>query len=502
MLPFGLTKERLLSRFSFKGSALPAALFLALSLIKYGAVLYVTAVVRYPSDRLPNGDAYDYVPRAAAMVDHWQGRPAPLERPAQYRDPLGPFENTVTVRPPGYPFLIAMLMAFGRENRTVNVTACLLNAIADMSLTTAAFLLCMTFCASLPLRCVFATLVAVQPWTSANLTLIVPDNLAAALAFFGIGALALYVHAEKPLRALLLLSAGSGILSAAFLLRPEMIVWVPLLTAAALLMRRQAWKKTVAHGGVASLFFLAFLGICVADRYGLEGKLTPFRRFDDPRPGLWAWTQTFSAPEPVKCGILFLWYKGENFPVSELPAQAFDDDGQRARVEEIYGRIRRQGRMMAADDAALMEIARERIQRHPLRYRIAVPLRNFFLEWFDPGNPFQPEGIFFRVLRALLGTADARPVSLFFRAIVLLLFLGDLLLLLGNGLRRRSSLAAFFTLGSLFAVTRPALFAFYHGYVEARYMVPVWPFILVMACHGIARLAEWRAPAHHPPCRV
>jgi hypothetical protein len=269
----------------------PFIIFAILALGKYSPTLFYLPA---PNDHWPNGDAYDYVPRAQIIWAGWHGQDKAS----------GP--NVTSFRPQGYPFVIALLMAFGQDFRAVNMSTCVLNVAADLALCLLLLRLCLSFTRSVPVRCIFAAVLVMQPWTSQYLRLIMPDILTALLTAAGVAALAVFIIARKSSAAIIWLLTGSALLSATFLLRPEMIVFVPFLVCLALLVRRPRWRMFLAYAAIGALPFFASVAVNVAYRLRAEGKVAVFGKFEYERPGLMRWTGTFIASETVKLGVL--WY--------------------------------------------------------------------------------------------------------------------------------------------------------------------------------------------------
>ena len=87
-----------------------------------------------------------------------------------------------------------------------------------------------------------------------------------------------------------------------------------------------------------------------------------------------------------------------------MPASAFDDVVERARVETLLGPYNAPapdadpgdkgtfapGGMKPALDAGFAELARERIARRPFRHYVALPLRRALALWFNPHADFYP----------------------------------------------------------------------------------------------------------------
>lgn len=390
------------------------------------------------------------------------------------------------------------MMAFGKGFRAVNISTRVLNVAADLALCILLLRLCLSFTPSVPVRCIFAAALVLQPWTSQCIRDIQPDTLAALLTAAGIAALAVFVIARKSSAARNWLLTGSALLSATFLMRPEMIVFTPFLVCLAMLLRWAGWQSFLAYSAIAALPFFVSVALNVAYRLRAEGKPAVFGKFQYEWPGLLRWTGTFVGSEPVKTrGIVWCRTLGPMAtPFDRLPARAFDNPSEKARVREVYERIRAQGRMTAADDAVFMAIANERIQRNPMRWYLGVHLCNVLGHWLDVTNLTELKGDVFQFLRSR-GLSDKACVAAYLglKVLILLFFLVDCLWLALRGRRCvDKKTLGLLLMGLAFVVARTVFFAFYNNHIEQRYMVTAWPFVLLMACHGFAQCLEWRRP--------
>jgi hypothetical protein len=154
-----------------------------------------------------------------------------------------------------------------------------------------------------------------------------------------------------------------------------------------------------------------------------------------------------------------------------------------------------------------MVIANERIRRNPLRYYLWVRLYNVPAQWLDvtdltelKGDVFQGmarvKWNVFRFLPLVYGQRwcvwVAHVAYFGLKVVILLFFLADCLWLALRGRRcEEKGVFGLLLMGLVFVAARTVFFAFYISFIESRYMVTAWPFVLLMACHGFSQAAAW-----------
>jgi hypothetical protein len=449
----------------FRAAKLPAAPWIILILLITTKALVILLVVPYPATGLPNGDAKDYVAKSRSL---WcEGR---LDA------------DTKSFRPLGYSFFLAPLLAFGDSDRAVNVEARILNTMADVCVCLFVF-----WIASLWLRhwwCLMtaAVVIGVQPWTGAYVHNIVPDHVASCLLTFGIGALAMSVVLEEGARRRRWLLIGSTLLSASFLVRPELIVFSAFLIFCAIIMRGFRWKRLLTDALWASLPFLVAMSceVCyrvhVGDGFRVFGTLTP--RYS----GVRSWQRTWAAEEQVKHDIVFGWVKGRiGFPY--LPARAFDTEDERARVGQILERIIRTGQGLTLDeDKVLRQIAEERIARSPWRYYVGVRLYNVTQYLVSLRHASDITNYLNNLPYAISFIAKGGLFSLRLLMVVMFLF-GCVCLLADN--RAWLSARPLLLLAAAMVWSRLLFLFICNGMLEIRYFVVSWPSLLLVSLYGL-----------------
>ena len=74
----------------------------------------------------------------------------------------------------------------------------------------------------------------------------------------------------------------------------------------------------------------------------------------------------------------------EPIRIETLPAEAFDSDAERIRVQRLLNRYNTNLQMTPVLDYEFALLARERTQRRPLRTYLFVPLARAWMIWFTP----------------------------------------------------------------------------------------------------------------------
>lgn len=462
-------------------AVVPLLLFVAILGTKY-AIVFSCPV----SGKL-NGDEQDYVHKARAV---WETGSLPRAKE------VGEGELAYSdFRPPGYPLLVAPLLVFGHEARQVHVTIRVVQSVLDIGTTCFVFWLCCQLCASLPYRVVVAIALGVQPWTSAYVMCALTETVVTFLIVAGVAALSRFVTAGASGRRNVWLLTGSALLSATFLCRPEMIVFVPAMVALAVALRRPGWKRFLALGALASIPFLACVLGLVAHRYHVAREWRIYGRFRHASPGLRKWSCTWNAPDQIKSAVVWGTRRGEDtFPL--LPDGAFDSKAERAQVRAILQGVHQAGRMAPADDDALMNLAEQRIGRSPWRYYCSVRVYESAHLWINLESSAAYCHFFSRLPR--LVSKAAVGAFLLLRIVVLGFALAGAFRL-WKGWRSQSRVwtGCFMLLGLFFIVTRTLFFGWYCIIAESRYVAPAWPFVLVLAAYGtqgaFERMAARRA---------
>jgi hypothetical protein len=446
------------------------------------AILIVLLLVRciltfaIPVSNGLNGDEHDYVPKARAL---WSTGRFPAVKP------IGPQELVYSdFRPPGYPLVIAPLLVFGDSCQEIRRSATAFHLVMDAIVTTILFLLCRCFSRRLLFECVAAVVLGVQPWTSAWAPIIITETSVVFLVFVGIMALWRFCMAGRVRTAVAWLIVSSILLNATFTMRPEMIVFVPPLIVIAILCRDCRASRFFGYACAACVPMVVFAGGLVTYRINVAGEPRVFGQLEHKTPGLALWAATWAGSEAVKMAAVCGTPRG-NDTFLELPDAAFDNADERNCVREIITRIHQAGSMCPADDAAFMTLARQRIERNPLRYYVWVRLHNAWQMWINLETSSAYLHWFARLPRWLSKVLVGGCLGL---RLVILAMAALGILRLWHALHGRHDKQAelFLALGSVFIIERTCFFGLYVYAFEARYMAPAWPFVLALGLYGLA----------------
>ncbi|MGD9781881.1 MAG: hypothetical protein AB7V14_06980 [Kiritimatiellia bacterium] len=440
-------------------------------------------------DRL-SGDEVYYVGKARSLYRHGSyavnERPISAERTLSYSD----------FRPPGYAMFVSAFLPFGETNMDLRRCIRLSQFLLDVASTTLLLGVAFQFNRAKGFHIASAVLLGIQPWTSAYIASIYPDTLAAFLATTGILGLSMFVGAGKWYARVPALFSGSALLSLAFGIRPEMIVFVPAMVLISLILvkRKTSWRAIASYGILSALPFLTLVGMNIAYRWHVERQFRIFGEFRHVTPGLIRWTQTWIGLQTSKEELLFGGLTRGGMDVerfARLPKRAFADAAEWKALENVVRNAHSRGYMTVEEDDVFMEIARARIAADPLTYFLWTRLYNSFYLWINMSNAAHYLSGFALVPRVFSKSLTA--LFFFAKIAVLLGFMGGACALaLRLPLAMHVWHANFVLLGAFFAVMRTFIVGFYVDLAEFRYALVAWPCVLIVALFGLAHV--W-------PCR-
>jgi 4-amino-4-deoxy-L-arabinose transferase-like glycosyltransferase len=114
----------------------------------------------------------------------------------------------------------------------------------------------------------------------------------------------------------------------------------------------------------------------LAPRYANDpGEAVPF--------GFQRWFRTWAVDYKATYDIYWN-YDDTGMRVGDLPARAFDNAQQREQTSELFARYNQVRSATPAFDAAFAQIAAERIEDHPLRYYVVLPVAREMDMWLRP----------------------------------------------------------------------------------------------------------------------
>jgi hypothetical protein len=226
--------------------------------------------------------------------------------------------------------------------------------------------------------------------------------------------------------------AGTGAIAGlAALVRPENGLY--LAVAAAMLLAtglRRTWRTDgarvravagiVVAGLALGLGFAAALAPWTIRNFRVFGIFQPLNPKTVAMPdefvpiGYETWVRTW-IDHPRYIGEVLFSLDADPIHTSQMPDSAFDSIAERARVDTLLGQYNAPapdadpdpegrwppGGMKPALDEGFMQIARERIARHPVRYYVVLPGKRILALWFTTHADFYPFSGYLRPLAAL-----------------------------------------------------------------------------------------------------
>lgn len=465
-----------------RGATAAWVLLLVLLMLKAVLIFSIPVLNHY------NGDAYDYGAKASHLITH--GTFKRVTAPTSSGDIAGHYSD---FRPPGFPVIIAGLMWVGGQTPgEVNASTRVLNFTLDAIVCAILLGLALQISPQRSHRLVAAAIIGLQPWTSAFVIATYSDTVVTFLAVVGVMALTRYIGASSRRVEVWAMLCGSLALSASSLVRPEMILFPPAMTAAAWYLRHRSSRTACSVGliaMVAALPLLLAVALNVGYRWTVESKLAIYGELQVQTPGLVKWVQTWTGSGKAKEDILWGPFQISQEEFEKLDERIFSSRDEKKILGEIAARARERGYMTKGEDQVFDQIAEKRIKENPLNYYLLVRLYNTGHYWINLSSAY-----YLLENQAKLPRIVSKMVSGFFFGFkVVVLFFA----LLGFGLAIRqvflissnkntSTDAVFFVaLGLLFVLMRTAVFSFYANVIEFRYMLPAWPFVVIAAVFGL-----------------
>ena len=232
-----------------------------------------------------------------------------------------------------------------------------------------------------------------------------------------------------------------------------------LLLAAGLILPLVPWAARNWH----TLHNVQFL----APRYSeLPGEYTPLGFSDWTNTWLWHFRDVY----------LTQWkLNGEEIPIDDIPASAFDSSAERARVSDLLDQYNEELTVGPELDQQFREIARERTQRDPLRTYLKIPFLRSLTLWFTPRIELLPYSGHLRPVR--VEWEDDRPDFLTTLSLVAANFVYLGLALAGVWIERRQpGMALLIT----FIIVRTAFFTTFVESPEPRYVLECFPAVIAL----------------------
>lgn len=491
------------------------AIALLLTLAALGFRLFL--VLRFPNDDDDDGRFYSQLARN--LLDH-RGYSGEEEEP---------YVPTY-VRVPGYPLFLAGVYAiFGVDNnRAVRViqavlatASCWLIALLGYLWSPAewqrerqrrAMLIALALAAACPFTAIYATTILTETWA---ILLTAAFALAATLA----------LKNESGGKSVAWWLAAGMLGGAATMFRPDcalfvggagvMLIVVGVVRASRRQRRRKNGKilvMTLVNCASLSVVFATTLApwtIRNARVFGVFQPVAP-RLATDPGKsgpvGYIAWLSTWVDDERY-VGIIEDSLDLYPIRIETIPGYAFDSEQERERVSALLDRYNNPerlsvepdaeedsdnelgpaGKMTPEIDAQFGEIARERMARHPWRYRVVLPIKRAASMWFDTHSQYYP---FQGELFPLHDLDTDAGQQYWLTAFATLTWLYTLLGLAGVWLMTRAhSSRRWALLFALLIVPRLAFLSF-QEHPEARYTVEFFALVAAAAAIALVRLTD------------
>jgi hypothetical protein len=227
--------------------------------------------------------------------------------------------------------------------------------------------------------CVIAVVLGIQPWCFEDSRTMIPDSLTASLTTIGIIGLFVYIRrSQKTVDFSLLLF--STLLCVTAWLRAEMIVIVPVLITAAVLLKRLA--KPVPSRELIYFCFISFVllmaAIVVRTHFVRNLSLSPG---SVPVRGAWYWTKTWFSTEKTAYNNFLHDKKFLNADVRDFPDYTFADDSERNEIARAFHLMKTRKTYDLEVDRIFRDVADKRSKENFLINRIFTKIWRTLQLW-------------------------------------------------------------------------------------------------------------------------
>jgi hypothetical protein len=199
--------------------------------------------------------------------------------------------------------------------------------------------------------------------------------------------------------------------------------------------------------------------------------------------GFLAWVRTWHAEFSERDRGVWA-YQRHDWNRLEFPETAFDGDDERSRVSWLLKRaaIATTDAEHQAVDDEFADLARERIQRNPIRVWLLLPLQRAVRLWVNSRTEAFP-------LPAFRSGLDLRSPAMLIKLILTTLNLTLFFLaILGVWALRRTPIVVVMLAGLV--AYRTLIHAYWAG-MEARYVLEAFPAIYILAAEAIVLIVRW-----------
>lgn len=460
------------------GQSILWMIFFALMIVKL-VLLLLTPL----SDSL-SGDEANYVSKARYLCKYSRFPPvqAVEEGEIRYSD----------FRPPGYPAFVAALMPPGGTIQALRHRVSIVQYILDLMVTTFVLFVTFRFSSANSFRTVAALVIGIQPWTSAYIVSIYPDTLTMFLAVTGLLFLTLSGSCRKAGVRSAIILLGGLLLSLSLVVRPEMIALACIMLGVVCVITLGAfsWRVWFLYGALAGASFMFAISLNVAYHWQTEHRVRIVGELRHATPGFSRWIGTWIGPQHWKEELLFS--RMTNETINELYAKRLSkrvltDSAELDTFIDIARNVQVRGHMTMEDDRRFEEMALARIAVSPWSYYVWGRLFNSCHFWVNLSNATH---VLHGLARCPRVVSRCLTVSLLLFKVVLLLFAAGGGMAAWRGWRRltQSWHGRVVLAGAIFVLLRTTMLSFGFNTAEHRYALVAWPFVLVLALYGLARL--------------
>ena len=190
----------------------------------------------------------------------------------------------------------------------------------------------------------------------------------------------------------------------------------------------------------------------------------------------------------MKQFMLWYWCEGIAIELGQFPDHAFDSDTEKSTLTKILSATVAENRPLTEEENSLFDaVATERSLRYPWR-NVLVGIYNSVYYWTTPqGN-----------IGVLASCVPRRFPSIFHDALNTLIIglkVPTVLFALVGGfiayqhrLKNSDAFIYFLLLGGLFVILRTLFLCIYFPAPEVRYVIPAWPFVMILSFNGVKGL--------------
>lgn len=405
------------------------------------------------------------------------------------------------VQPHGLSVLLCPLVA-ACGGRVVEA-AVAINAIMDVIVVLILIVIaqrCLSGAAR-PIRLAFCLACALQPFTGTMVNAVYTEEACMFLTFVGV--LAIHYFGSHPSRTIGVI-AGLSMLGLAGLLRTDILLLNAALVVAQVLLCGTRLFQARLMSALRRLAVFLVLPVAMLTAQYLSTSEIGFARPEFHCRGYMAWMRTWFAFSPIEYDRLAFGPGNPNWPGFEMtsfPERAFLSRREREQTFNLLGRWKQEG-YTEEIDKSFANIASQKSAEAPLRHFVVLPLLRMVHYWVN----LDGAQVFLRVFPLPRpGSTAVVGMTLVLRALFLVFAaVGAWAAWCSSGrfvqespdrdLFRLASLAVLLRTASLGALGTVA----WAGLMEIRYVLPVWPFLILLSLAGVCRCTGRTAKGNFP----